>query len=162
MDCRCLLFDLDYGIYNSGFNSPWSYLKEVGMGQQKINNTIFRKLIESNEIRDQFLTRLGVIFQTLTTDVMINELNECTAIISPELPMHYARWAPYKENTINSDSPITAHGYMRYWQQRVNRMKDTMRRRPYLFWGYFQDEFKLTDAQMTHYFGERPANPDVN
>ena len=157
---KCLLFDLDYGIYNSGFNSPWSYLKEVGMGQQKINNTIFRKLIESNEIRDQFLTRLGVIFQTLTTDVMINELNECTAIIAPELPMHYARWAPYKENTINSDSPTTADGYLRYWQTRVNRMKDTMRRRPYLLWGFVQDQFQLTNAQMIHYFGERPANPD--
>lgn len=158
---KCLLFDLDYGLYNSEFNSPWSYLKEKGMGQQGINNVIFRKLIESDEIRDQFLTKLGVIFQTLTTEVMIEELNACTALIEPELPMHYARWAPYKEPTINSDSPTTADGYLRYWQTRVNRMKNTMTRRPYFLWGFIQEQFGLSDDQMVYYFGARPANPDA-
>ena len=158
---KCLLFDLDYGLFNSEFNSPWSYLKENGMGQQKINNTIFRKMMESDEIRNQFLTRLGFIFQKLTSEVMIQQLDECTAMVYPELARHYARWAPYKENTINSESPTTADGYMRYWQQRVNRMKNTMNRRPYFFWGFVQDQFKLTTNQMVSYFGPRPANPDT-
>ena len=158
---KCLLFDLDYGLFQSSFNSPWSYLKEAGMGQQKINNVIFRKLIEADEIRDQFLTKLGVIFQTLTTEVMIAELDACTALIEPELPLHYARWAPYKEPTINIDSPTTADGYLRYWQTRVNRMKETMTRRPYLLWGFIQDQFELSNDQMIYYFGARPANPDA-
>ena len=159
---KCLLFDLDYGLFIAKFNSPWSYLKKQGMGQQKINNVIFRKLMESDEIRDQFLTRLGVIFQTLTTEVMINELDECTALIKDELKLHYARWAEYKEPTINVDSPTTADGYMRYWQTRVNRMKNTMRLRPYYLWGFVQEQFQLSEQSMLHYFGARPANPESN
>jgi len=158
---KCLMFDLDYGLFNSSFNSPWSYMKTAGMGQQKINNTIFRKMLESDEIRDQFFTRLGVIFQTLDSETMIQMLDECTAIIYPELPRHYSRWAPYKEPTINVESPTTSDGYMRYWQQRVNRMKNTMNKRPYLFWSLVQEEFKLTNRQMEHYFGARPANPEA-
>lgn len=156
---KCLLFDLDYGLFNSGYDSPKSYLKTSGMGQQNINNTIFRKMIESDEIRGKYLTRLGQIFRILTTDVMIAELDECTAIIKPELLRHYSRWAEYKEPTINSDSPTSATGYMRYWQQRVDRMKETMSLRPYKFWGLVQTQFHLTDAQMNYYFGPRPVNP---
>lgn len=157
---KCLMFDLDYGLFNSSFNSPWSYMKEAGMGEQKINNVIFRKLLESDQIREQFFYRIGEIYQLLTTNVMLEELKECTSLIYPELTIHYSRWARFSEKTINSDSPITADGYMRYWQQRVDRMKNTMTRRPYLFWGYFQEQFKLTDREMEFYFGERPANPD--
>ena len=156
---KCLLFDLDYGLYNSEFNSPWSYMKTAGMGGKKINNVIFRKMLESDEIRDQFFTRLGFIFQTLTTDVMIRELDECTAIIQPELKWHYERWASHPDTRIiNKDSPASADGYLRYWQIRVDRAKNVMRKRPYFFWGFVQDEFKLSNEEMIHYFGERPAN----
>ena len=156
---KCLMFDLDYGLFNSQFDSPKSYMKTKGMGQQNINNTIFRKMLESDEIRDQFFTRLGVIYQTLTSEVMIQTLDECTAIVYPELPRHYSRWAPYKEPTINMESPTTADGYMRYWQQRVNRMKNTMNKRPYYFWGFVQTQYGLTESQMLHYFGQRPEKP---
>ena len=157
---KCLMFDLDYGMYNSSFESPRSYLKPEGMGQQEINNIIFRKIFESDELREQLLTRFGVIFQTLTTPVMQAMLDECAAIIKPELQYHYARWAPYKEPTINSDSPITADGYMRYWQVRINRMRnETMTARPYKLWGYIQKFWGLSDAQMLHYFGPQPAAP---
>ena len=159
---KCLLFDLDYGLFDSNFNSPWSYLKPEGMGQQRINNTIFRKMIESDEIRDKFLTRLGQIFQLLTTEVMQAELDECTAIIEPELKKHYQKWAPYPDTQIlNMDSPTTASGYLRYWQQRVNRLRNTvMVYRPFRFWGMAQTQFSLSDAQMIAYFGPRPADPD--
>ena len=160
---KCLLFDMDYGLFNSQFNSPWSYLKEAGMGEQKINNVIFRKMLESDEIRELFLLRLGAIFQTLTSDVMIAQLDECVAIIEPELPMHYAKWASHPDTKIiNSDSPTTADGYMRYWRSRVDRMKNTMRKRPWYFWGFVQEQFKLTDAEMIRYFGPRPDKPADN
>ena len=87
-------------------------------------------------------------------------LDECTAIIRPELRWHYNRWAPYKEPTINIDSPTTAEGYLRYWEQRVNRMRnETMAARPYRLWGFIQQFWGLSDAQMLQYFGPRPAAP---
>ena len=110
-----------------------------------------------------FLVRLGAIFQTLTTDVMIAQLDECVAIIQDELPMHYAKWASHPDTKIiNSDSPTTAAGYLGYWQSRVSRMKNVMNKRPYYFWGYVQDQFQLTSAQMTRYFGPRPEKPAEN
>ncbi len=159
---KCLMFDLDYGLFNSSFNSPRSYLKETGMGQQNINNTIFRKMIESNEIRDKFLTRLGEIFQTLTTDVMQTELDEMTPMIEPELNKHYQKWAGEADTRIlNMDSPSTASGYIRYWRQRVDRLRNTvMVYRPYRLWGMVQEQFQLSNQQMLDYFGPRPADPD--
>ena len=159
---KCLLFDMDYGLFRSGFESPRSYLKTTGMGQQNINNTTFRKMIESDVIRDQFLTRLGVIFQTLTTELMQQELETAAALVEPELQRHYARWAQYKEKAINIDSPTSAEGYMRYWRVRVDRMKnETMVYRPYRLWGFVQEQFGLNNSQMEYYFGPRPANPDT-
>ena len=159
---KCLLFDTDYGLYMSGFNSPWSYMKEQGMGQQKINNVIFRKMLEADEIREKFYVRIGQIYQTLTTEVMIAQLDECVAQIETEMPMHFQRWAGYADTRIiNSDSPSSASGLLRYWRQRVDRLKNVMTLRPYKFWGLFQDEFKLSNQQMEHYFGPRPANPEA-
>ncbi|MBR4539317.1 MAG: lamin tail domain-containing protein [Clostridia bacterium] len=159
---KCLLFDTDYGLYMSGFNSPWSYMKEAGMGQQKINNVIFRKMLEADEIREKFFVRIGQIFQTLTTEVMIAQLDECVAQIEIEMKMHFQRWAGYPDTRIiNSDSPSSAEGLLRYWRQRVDRFKNVMTLRPYKFWGLFQDEFKLSDQQMEQYFGPRPADPEA-
>ena len=53
--------------------------------------------------------------------------------------------------------------YMRYWQVRVNRMRnETMAARPYKLWGFIQKFWELSDAQMIQYFGERPANLNPN
>ena len=156
---KCLMFDLDYGLYNSEFDSPKSYLKEKGMGTAHINNVIFRKMMESDEIRDKFLTRLGFILKTLTTDVMIQELNECTGMIEIELPMHWARWAGHPDTRIiNKESPSTSEGYMRYWRSRVSRSVNVLSKRPHFIWAFIQKQFSLTNDQMLHYFGPQPEN----
>ena len=159
---KCVLFDTDYGLFDSSFNSPRSYLKDKGMGQQNINNTIFKKIIESDELREKFFIRLGQIFKTLTTEVMQAELDEMTAMIQPELNKHYQKWAGDPDTKImNIDSPTTASGSIRYWQQRVDRLRNTvMVYRPYRFWGMVQEQFKLSNQQMEYYFGPRPADPD--
>ena len=161
---KCLMFDTDYGLFDSSFNSPRSYLKDKGMGQQNINNTIFKKIIESDELRDKFLRRLGFVFQELTTERMQAELDEMTAMIEPELNKHYQKWAGDPDTKImNIDSPTTASGSIRYWRQRVDRLRNTvMVYRPYRFWGMVQEQFQLSNQQMIEYFGERPADPDQN
>ena len=117
---------------------------------------------EADEIREKFFVRIGEIFQTLTTEVMIAQLDECVAQIEVEMPMHFQRWAGYADTRIiNSDSPSSASGLLRYWRQRVDRLKNVMTLRPYKFWGLFQDEFKLSNQQMEQYFGPRPADPEA-
>ncbi len=160
---KCLIFDMDYGLFNSGFDSPTSYLKDTGMGLQKINNVIFRKILEVDEYRDLFLTKLGLIYQTVTTEVMQQELDECVAWIESEMPIHFERWAEYNDKKINVDSPLTADGAMRYWRERVRRLREeTMVMRPYRLYGFVQDRFGLTDEEMVYYFGgSRPQKPEL-
>ena len=71
---KWIIYDLDYGLFNSKFDSPSSYTKSSGMGQQKIDNTIFLKLLTVPEYKDLFLRKLGDIFQYFTTEKMLEVL----------------------------------------------------------------------------------------
>ncbi len=156
---RWIIYDLDYGLFNSKFDSPTSYMDPKGAGQQNINNTLIRKLLENDEMKVKFLRRLGEIFKLFTTDVMINELNTMAAMIEPEMPLHFARWAELNEKTINIDSPMTAEGAMRYWKSRLDYTRNVMKKRPTYFWEIIQKYFNLPDAAMVEYFGEKPPMP---
>ena len=160
---KCIIFDMDYGLFSSSFDSPWSYMKEKGMGQQNINNVIFRKILEVDEYRDRFLTRLGLMYQRITVPNMQAELDECIALIAPEMPIHFERWAEYNDKKINSDSPLSADGAMRYWKERIRRMREeTMVMRPYNLYGFVQTQFQLSDEDMSYYFGgPRPEKPQI-
>ena len=161
---KCLIFDLDYGMFRSYFDSPASYTKESGMGDKKINNVIFNKILEVDEYKDLFLRKIGNIYKALTTEVMQNELDKCVSVIKPEMPMHFNRWAKYNDKNINSDSPQTADGAMRYWEERIRRMRDeTMVKRPYWIYTLIQKTFALSAEDMVYYFGDEvPQNPEKN
>lgn len=156
---KWLLYDLDYGMFSSSFNSPWSYTKPKGMGDQKIDNTIFLKLLSVPEYKERYLTKFGEIFQKLTTRTMLDELEDTLKIIEPEMKNHWARWGEENDKMVISDVPVTSDGAYRYWEKRVERLRNTCRKRPNLLWGYAQDAFNLTDAEMVKYFGPRPEMP---
>ena len=90
-------------------------------------------------------------------------LDECVSIIAPEMPIHFERWAELNDKKINSDSPLSADGAMRYWNERVRRMREeTMVMRPYNFYGFVQEAFQLSDEDMVYYFGgPRPEKPEI-
>jgi len=159
---KCLLYDLDYGMYNSEFDSPWSYLKEKGMGQQLIVNTVFVKILEVDEYRERFFAKCGNIYKTLTPEVMYATLMDVRAGIEPEMKKHWDRWAPDKGwKLVNSDSPSSGDGALRYWNTRITRLTGIIQKRPYYFYTLFKKQFGLTDAQMERYFGGPcPAKPD--
>ncbi len=156
---RWIIYDLDYGLFNSKFDSPTSYMDPKGAGQQNINNTLIRKLLENSAMKEKFLRRMGEIFQLYTTEVMINELNAMAAMIEPEMPLHFARWAELNEKTINVDSPLSPEGAMRYWKQRLDYTRNVMKKRPTYFYEVIQKYFSLPDATMREYFGEKPPMP---
>lgn len=157
---RWLLFDLDYGMFNSRFNSPRSYLKPTGSGDQNINNTFILKLLENDSMKDLFLSKLGKIFQTLTSQLMQEELDKMIAQIEPELPLHFNRWAEFNDKAINFDSPTTPQGAMGYWKQRISRLRDTINWRPARLFEFVQEKFELSDQQMLDYFGPKPPAPE--
>ena len=156
---RWIIYDLDYGMFRSGFDSPTSYLKESGAGQQKIDNTLLRKLLENDEMLDKFLTRLGEIYQVFTTEFMLEVFNECAATIEPEMQLHFARWAEENDKAINVDSPLTPEGAMRYWNTRLDYTRNVIKKRPTYFYEMVQEHFGLSDSQMLVYFGVKPELP---
>ncbi len=154
---RWILYDMDYGLFNSSANGISNYLNPNGHGANNaIDNTLIRKLLENDEMLDKFLKRFGEIYKTLTTDVMLNEINACYAILEPEMNMHFARWAESNLKSIDVDQPQSKDGALRYWNTRVERLRNVVRKRPAFCWRQVQDWFKLSDAEMEAYFGPLP------
>lgn len=157
---RWILFDLDYGLFDSNFNGIKIILDPRGTGVNRaIDNTLIRKLLENPEMQDKFLRRFGEIFQILTTDVMLAQIDECYNLLQPEMMMHFQRWASYHLKSISSEQPQTVDGSMRWWNTRVSRMKNVVKKRPTNCWKQVKEWFNLTDAQMTEYFGPMPEMP---
>ncbi|MBQ9324501.1 MAG: lamin tail domain-containing protein [Clostridia bacterium] len=156
---KWIWYDADYGLFVSSFNSPWSYTKTAGMGQQKINNTILLKLLTVPEYKDKFLRKLGDIFQTLTTENMLKVLEPLVEQITPEMSLHWERWGEENDQFVISEVPVTADGAYRYWEKRVERLRNTVRKRPNLLWGYIQETFSLSNDEMLEYFGAQPEIP---
>ena len=146
-------------MFRYGFNSPQSYLNPKGMGQQRIDNTIFLKILEVDEWRYKFLRKLGHIYQTFTSDYMLSVLDPMVEMIRPEMKLHWARWGELNEPNIIAEAPRSADGALRYWEKRIARLHNTIKIRPWQLYEFIQDEFNLTDAQMLDYFGERPVLP---
>ena len=156
---RWIWYDADYGLFNSGFNSPRSYTKEAGMGDQKIDNTIFRKLLSVPEYKDKFLRKMGEIFRKLTTRTMLSILEPLVEEITPEMELHWARWGEENDKMVLSEVPVTVDGAYRYWEKRVERLRNVCRKRPTYLWEMIEETFDLTDAQTVEYLGEKPEMP---
>ena len=79
---------------------------------------------------DKFLTRFGEIFRFFTTERMLDQVDECYNILLPEMNMHFERWASYNLKNISMEQPKTVDGCMRYWNSRVDRLRNVVRKRP--------------------------------
>ncbi|MGN1369398.1 MAG: lamin tail domain-containing protein [Aristaeellaceae bacterium] len=158
---KWILYDLDYGMFKSSFNSPWSYTKSGGMGDKNIDNTCFLTALKVPEYKDMFLRKLGDIFQTFTTDFMNEVLDQCVAELHPEseMKLHFSRWAEYHDQMVISEWPTKYTAAYAYWESRIERLRETIAYRPNRLWKMVKDQFKLTDAQMLDYFGPQPEVP---
>lgn len=156
---KWIFYDVDYGLYDSTFNSPWSYTKTTGMGQKKIDNTIFLKILEHPDYKRMFLEKLADIYKTFTTELMLSVLEPMVEEITPEMKLHWERWGELNDKFVISEVPTTVDGAYRYWESRVNRLRNVLKKRPTLLWGYIKDAFKLTDAEMVDLFGPQPEMP---
>ena len=158
---KWIWYDADYGLWDSSFDSPYSYTKKTGMGQKNIDNSIFMKVLEVPEWRDMFLSKLGDIFQTFTTEYMMEVLEQCIAELHPdtEMKLHFYRWAEYHDQMVVGEWPTSYTSAYAYWERHVNRLKNVIKKRPTLLWEMVQEAFDLTDEEMLHYFGPQPEMP---
>lgn len=158
---KFLIRDLDYGLFNSKFDSVKSYLKEAGMGDQMIDNKIFLKILEVDKYKDLFFTKLGNLFRSLTTENMWKELDECVAWIKPDMRAHVERWAPEYDKNVLQEVPTTADAAYKYWEKRVNRLRNVMYKRPTMLYKFIRDYFNMSTEEMDVYFPtDIPATVD--
>ena len=149
---KCLLQDLDYGLFAYNYDSVSAYLKETGMGEAGIDNSIFRKILEVDQYRDLFLQKIGRLYRTLTTEVMQQELDLCVSWIEPDMKAHLERWAPYNDGTIVAEAPSDPEEAWDYWKMRINRLRNFMMvDRPQYVYQYIQEFFGLSDQEMAVY-----------
>lgn len=158
---KWIWYDADYGFWQASFNSPYSYTKEKGMGQKNIDNTIFLTVLKVPEYRDMFYRKLGDIFQTFTTDYMLEVLEGCVEELYPdyEMRLHFMSWAEKHDPMYMIEWPTNYDSAYAYWEKHVNRLRNVLKHRPNLLWSMIQEQFKLTDEQMLDYFGPQPEVP---
>ena len=101
----------------------------------------------------------GRIFRKLTTNNMLEILEKTLDEIRPEMKLHWDRWGPENDQNVITEVPVTPDGAYRYWEKRVERLRNVIRCRPTRLWGFTQDAFNLTNAEMVKYFGEQPEFP---
>ncbi len=90
---------------------------------------------------------------------MLTELDECVAWIEPSMQAHFDRWAPLYDKKILAEAPNTPEGARKYWESRINRLRNTMKKRPTLLYNYIRDYFGMSDAEMHVYFpADLPAD----
>ena len=157
---RWILFDMDYGLFAARNNGVRNMLNPKGHGSNDdMDNKLFIKLLENDQMRDKFLHRFGELFQFFTTERMLAQLDECYNLLKPEMRLHWERWAGQNLKNIAFDLPQTPDGAMRYWEQRIERMRNVIRKRPRHCYVQVQEWFSLSDQQMFQYFGTKPLFP---
>ncbi len=157
---KWILYDMDWGLFDSKSGGPGYVLNPKGMGAQRINNKLIRAVLENPEMRDKFLRRMGVLFQDIfTPENILPMFDEMLAEIQDEMPMHNSRWADEMPKQVSFDVPKNPEGAYSYWQIRVERARNVINKRPNIFWGMVQEHFELSESQMLDYFGPRPDLP---
>ena len=111
------------------------------------------------EYKDLFLQKLGKVFKTFTTQYMLDVLEPLVALITPEMELHWARWGEENDKMVIAEVPTTVDGAYRYWEKRVERLRNVLRKRPTYLWEMIQNTFQLSGTQMIQYFGEQPEMP---
>ena len=86
-------------------------------------------------------------------------LDELVALIEPEMALHWERWGEENDKYVISEVPTTAEGAYQYWQKRVERLRNVIRKRPTRLWEFTRKAFSLSKKEMEKYFGPKPPMP---
>jgi hypothetical protein len=157
---KWVLFDLDWGMYESSNDGCKIWLDPAGTGENNFDNTLILKLLEVPSMRDKFLARYGQLFQeTFKPERMIELAREMAGEIDQEMSLHFNRWAWENTQRLDIEAPASPEGAYAYWKQRLSRLENVINKRGNLTWGHVQNWFKLSDEQMRSYFGDRPPLP---
>lgn len=139
-----ILFDLDISFRNRsdlGNNIKGWFDEKVGKTTPQYTLP-FRKLMQNDQVRDYFLTRFGELLSTnLSSRNIVAKIEARRDLIKDEMVYNCKRWKwKYTD-----------------WEKNVDRIISYAQSRPANVIGYLQESFKLSDADVQHYFGDAMA-----
>ncbi len=163
---RWIYFDLDWAFYTDT-NSINRWVDPAGMGNSmRTDNSLFVALMDYEPFYDKFLTRLGELMSTdLTTQNVINKVNERIDILMPEMEQHMAEWQAIVDgwiadgvDTLPVKNVLDKYEFdMAKWKSELNRFIKYAEERPAKLMQYLTNErndhfYPLTKEQMQKYF----------
>ena len=151
---KCAAWDFSLGLYTAAFDAANMYITGENELASRFDQIVFRKILEIDQYRDLFLTRLAELRQKATVETMQAKLDACVAGIEPEMMKHFRRWAPLHDQTFVPEWPVDPVQAYDFWQARILRMRDkTIPARPGYVLEQVQAAFDLDEKEMQRYFG---------
>lgn len=162
---KCAMGDSAYALMTASAN-PFASLYD-DRSQPHDAAILARAMLEQPVYRDAFLTKMGALYQTFTTELMQEIVDAENARITAALPAHMNRWAGEFYQVLADDfayPAMNAQESLLYQQYRVYRLRDkTLVRRPWYVYDLVQRELNISDEDMVRYFGgSKPELPEVN
>lgn len=164
---KCAAGDFAFALLNAEDNTVGRVVAEdAGQPQMSDALALARKMLAEPSYREAFLTKLGALYQALSTPVMQAAADAESARIVSALPAHTARWAEAFAAALGDEYgyPADAQEAAFFWQYRLYRLRDkTMLRRPWYVYDSAQSELNVSDEDMARYFGgAKPELAEVN
>lgn len=164
---KCAAGDFAFALLNAEDNTVGRVVAEdAAQPQMSDALALARKMLAEPSYREAFLTKLGALYQALSTPVMQAAADAESARIAAALPAHTNRWAEAFAAALGDEYgyPADAQEAALFWQYRLYRLRDkTMLRRPWYVYDSAQSELNVSDEDMARYFGgAKPELPEVN
>lgn len=128
------LYDLDWAFY---FHVPFANMFSDTVWQHKM---MTKNIIKSPQFREKFLKRLSELMETtLSTENVVNRINELEAVLDPEVRRDRARWG-YNYNG---------------WKKEIQRMRSFIENFDYTgeIVNRMRKYLNMTNAEVEEYFG---------
>ncbi|MBQ3792402.1 MAG: CotH kinase family protein, partial [Clostridia bacterium] len=127
-------FDLDWALYNNYEDVIAGTAKDDG------NHAIIVALLKNPEFKDMFLKRYAYLMQeVLNEETIMRKIDEFVELLKPEIAQNHERYGLS----------------LSFWEKSIERMRAIVRNgaRDKVVLESIQSYFKLSDAEMTDYFG---------
>ncbi len=140
-----IIADQDFGFISNQyeFNSLKYAMQEGGHRFGERSNLIFRKLLENETFKNEFIVRFyHHLNTTYDTDRMIEKLRLISRMIEPHIHKHYQRWAAYdlfseKFRDVND------------WKTLINEMDEFAQKRNGILNSHLRDYFDLSNEMIS-------------
>lgn len=162
---KCAARGFSFALFMAQNNTIESLVKDEALSAHSDIVSLSAAMLEEPTYRNLFLTKLGELYQTLTTPVMQATVDAENARIASALPSHAERWADeFAQVWEESGYAVSgAQEALLFQQYRIYRLRDkTLLRRPWYVYDSVQSALEVSDEDMALYFGgASPELPDV-